>query len=103
MRTVNEWFAKAYLILHHRIANIFNQTSQFVRILDVGEKALDHSLVFQRLEFSDNVFQFPNNPSLSDSTLDLGERELTVLVLSSSILPSRRLQRRVCKVRQKGH
>jgi len=98
-----KWFADTYLVLHHCIANIFNQTSEFVRIFDVGEKALDLSLVFQWLEFSENVFQLPDGPFLSDSTLDLGERELTVPVLSSLILPSRRLQRRVYKVRRIGH
>ena len=101
--TGNEQFANTYLIPHHRIANIFDQTSEFIRILDVGEKALDLPLVFQQLELSENLLQFPSNPSLSDSTLDLEECELTLRVLSSLILPSCRPQRRVCKVRQKGY
>ena len=97
----NKWLANAYLILHHCIANVFDQTSEFVRILDVGEKTLDLSLVDQWLEFSENVSQFPNGPSLSDSVLDLEGRELTVPFHSSSTLPSSRLLRRVCKVSRK--
>ena len=37
-----------YLILQHRIADILDQAAEFVRILDIVEKALDVSLVFQR-------------------------------------------------------
>jgi len=64
MRTRNEQFVNVYLIPHHCIASIFNQTSKFICIFDVGEKALDLSLVFQWLEFSENDFQFPDDPAV---------------------------------------
>ena len=40
MRAGNDWFADTYLILQYCIANIFDQTSKFVRILDVVDKAI---------------------------------------------------------------
>jgi len=40
------------LILHYGIANVFNQTTQLIRILDVVEKSLSLPLLCQRLEFS---------------------------------------------------
>ena len=98
----NDKLTNTYLILHHCIPNIFDQTSKFVCILDIFEKTFDLSLVKQWFEFSENIFQFPNDPSLSVLVLDLWECELTVPVFSSSILPSRLLQRRLCKVRQRG-
>ena len=36
-----------YLILQHRTADVLDQTAEFVRILDIVEKALDVSLLFQ--------------------------------------------------------
>ena len=47
----NESGLIANLIVHHCIANIFDQTTQFIRILDVVEKAFDPPLIGQRLEF----------------------------------------------------
>jgi len=58
----------AYLPLHHCIADIFDRTAKFTRIIDVVEKTLDLPLLFQRLEFSENMSQFPNDPCLSGST-----------------------------------
>ena len=40
------------LVVHHGITNIFNQTTQLIRILDVVEKSLNLPLLCQRLEFS---------------------------------------------------
>ena len=61
------------LIVHHGIANIFNQATQFIRVLDVVEEALNLPLLCQWLKLSSNAFQFPNNPRLSDSVLYTGE------------------------------
>ena len=66
------------LIFHHGIANVFDQTGQFIRILDVVEKSLNLPLLCQWFEFLENFFEFPKDPCLSDSDLDLGEFGLTV-------------------------
>ena len=58
----------AYLVLHHYIADIFDRTPKFTRIIDVVEKTLDLPLLFQWLELSENISQFPNDPCLSGST-----------------------------------
>ena len=96
------YFGSTYLIFYDCVANIFDQSSKFIRILDVIDKALGLSLLDQWLKFSENVFQFPDKLSLLDSALDLRERELTVPTPPSWIAPSCRLQRRVCKAGQKG-
>jgi hypothetical protein len=73
----------AHLIVHHGITNVFDQTTQFIRILDVVEKALNLPLICQWLEFLENVFQFPDDPCLSGLALDLGgERSLLFQLLS---------------------
>jgi len=36
-----------YLIFHHCIADIFNQTAKFTRIIDIVEKTLNLPLFFQ--------------------------------------------------------
>jgi hypothetical protein len=46
----------ANLIVHHGITNVFDKTTQFIRILDVVEKAFDLPLICQWLEFLENVF-----------------------------------------------
>ena len=92
-------FGNTYLIFHHRITKVFDQTSKFVRILDIVDKALGLSFVDQWLKFSENVFQFPDKSFVLDSTLDLGGCELTIPILPSLIAPSRRLQGRVYRVR----
>ena len=75
------------LIFHHSIADVFDQTTQFIRILDVVEKSLSLPLLCQWLEFSENFFEFPKYPCLSDSDLDLGESELTVPTSPSFLAP----------------
>jgi hypothetical protein len=52
----------ANLIVHRGIANIFNQATQFIRILEVVEKTLNLPLICQWLEFLENTFQFPDDP-----------------------------------------
>ena len=47
-----EFYLITNLVIHHGIANIFDQTAQFIRILDVVEKALNLPLFCQWLEFS---------------------------------------------------
>ena len=76
-----------YLIIHHCVTNIFNQTTKLIRILDVVEETLNLPLFRQWPEFSENTFQFPDGPCSSDSGPDLGNCELTVPAESSSILP----------------
>jgi hypothetical protein len=58
----SESFLIANLIVHHGITNIFDQTTQFIRILDVVEKAPNLPLIRQWLEFPENIFQFPDDP-----------------------------------------
>jgi len=63
---------EANLILHHRVTNIFDHGCKFVRIPDVGEKPLDRSLVYQWLELSAKVLQFPNDtPQIRFSISDV--------------------------------
>jgi len=50
------------LIVHHSITNIFDQTTKFIRILDIVEETLSAPLLCQRLKFLENVSQFPNDP-----------------------------------------
>jgi len=49
---------KTNLILHDRIADIFNQATKFIRVLNVFETLLDPSSIYQWLEFFHNGFQF---------------------------------------------
>jgi len=35
------------LIFHYRVANIFHQTAEFIGVLDVVEKTVNHSLFCQ--------------------------------------------------------
>jgi hypothetical protein len=79
----NELAPIANLIVHHSSVNTFNQTAKFVRILDIGKETFDCPLLYQQFEFSQNGFQFPSDPCLSDSTPDIEEQELTVPVPSS--------------------
>ena len=97
----NEWFADTHLIVDYRIADIFNQTADFIHILDIVEKTFNFPLLGQWLEFSDNAFQFPEDPPSSDSDPDLEECELTVPVSLSPISPLRPLQKQVRKASQK--
>jgi hypothetical protein len=87
------------LIIHHSIADTFNHTTKFVRILDVVKKTLHLRLLFQCLEFSVNATQFPNDPYASDSTLFHERCKLTVPVPPSSLLPGRYLQKLAHRVR----
>ena len=75
------------LVFHHRIANVFDQTTQFFRILDVVEKSLNIPLLCQWLELLENFFELPKDPCLSDSDLDLRGFGLTVPTASSFVAP----------------
>jgi hypothetical protein len=92
----------AHLIVHNGITNVFDQTTQPIRIPDVVEKALNLPLICQWLEFMENVFHFPDEPCLSGLALDLGERELTVPTSLSFLVPRYRPQKQMCRVRHKG-
>jgi len=70
----------AYLILHHCITDIFNQTAKFIRILDIAEETLNPPLLCQRLEFLENISQFSNDPCSSGSTQNFGKCGRTVPV-----------------------
>ena len=61
------------LIVHDGIADVFDKTAQFIRIHDVVEEALGLPLACQWFELAGNFLQFPNEPCLSDSGLNLGE------------------------------
>jgi len=45
-----------HLILYHSIANILNQTPEFIRVLDIVEKTLNVSLLFQWGQISTGAF-----------------------------------------------
>jgi hypothetical protein len=57
------------LIVRHGVTDNFYKAAKFIRIFDVVEETLDLPLFYQWLEVSESVFQFPDNPCLSDSTL----------------------------------
>lgn len=42
--------------MHHRITNIFNQTTKYIRILDIVEELLSLPLFYQWLESLENIF-----------------------------------------------
>ena len=46
----------AYLILYYCIADILDHTTEFIRILDVIEEALNIPLFFQRSQILTNAF-----------------------------------------------
>lgn len=51
-----------YLILHHRITNILNQTDKFTRILSVIKESFNPPLLPQREQISTDILQFPAHP-----------------------------------------
>ena len=56
------------LIVHHGIADVFDQATQLICILDVVEKSLDLALLRQWLEFLLNLFEFPKGACLSNDS-----------------------------------
>ena len=70
------------LIVHHSITDIFNQTTEHLCILDIGEESLDLPLVCQWNEFLENLSKFPGSHWLLGLDLNL-KHGLTVLVPSS--------------------
>ena len=98
----NKFILITYLILLSGIMNIFNPARKFVCIWGVVEKTLNLPLLFQWLKFCQNLSQFPDDLSLSDSTFDLGEGDLTIPVPFSSPPPQHNLQKQVHKAFQRG-
>ena len=96
------FFLITNLIFHHHIADIFDQTTQLIPILDVVEKPFNLPLLCQRLEFSKNFVEFPKDPCLSDSDLNLGGFGLTVPTSSSFLAPWNHPRKQVSRVRSKG-
>jgi hypothetical protein len=68
----NDRYADTNLIIHDHIADVFSQTTKFIRILDVGEETCDLPLVCQWFQLTENIFKFPSNPCLSEPVPDLG-------------------------------
>jgi len=60
----DQWLMDTYPAIHCRVANIFNQAVKLSRIAGVVEKTLGPPLFYQWLEFSEDVFQVPNSPSV---------------------------------------
>ena len=87
------------LIIHHGIADILDQTAEFVRILGVAQKTFHFYLLFEWLEFSEDVFQFPNGLYMSASARDHGRSELTVPAPPSSFPPGHHLQKQGRRVK----
>jgi len=56
MHGESECILIANLIVHYRIADIFDQTTQFICIADVVEKPLNLPLTRQWLEFFVDIF-----------------------------------------------
>ena len=86
-----------YLIIHHSITNIPNQTPEFICILGIVKETLSIPLLGQQLNSLENVFQFSINPCLSGVNLDLGRYEAycfssSLLISSLSLPPGTGLQ-----------
>ena len=54
------------LIIHHRVADILDQTTKLVHILGGIQDPRNLSPPFQRAEVLENLVQFPGNPHPSD-------------------------------------
>ena len=50
----------ANLIVHHRIAEVFDQAAEFVHIPGTIQEPRDLASLFQRDELLKNLFQFPS-------------------------------------------
>lgn len=74
------------LIVHRGFANIFDQTTKFIRIPDVVEKTFNLPLIHQWFEFLENVFQFPGIPCLLGSALDFENVDILFQFLSPLLL-----------------
>jgi hypothetical protein len=83
----NEFVLATDLIAHHGIANVFNQTAKCILILNVVEETPNIPLLYQWPKFSENIFQFPDSPCLSDLSLNCRECGLTVPVSFSVLAP----------------
>ena len=90
------------LIIHHSIANVPNQTPEFLGVLGIVEETLNVPLLGQQLKSLKNVLQFATNPCSSGVNLNLGTYELTVPVPSSSFFLYYFPFGQVCRVRQRG-
>jgi hypothetical protein len=49
------------LIIHHRVADIFNQSTKFVHVLGAIQESRDPPPFFERDEVLENFVQFPGN------------------------------------------
>jgi len=78
---------QTYLVLHHRIANIFHKAVKGLRVSGIVQEPRDLPLFHERGQILANILQFPDNPCASNPALDLGDRKLTVAVSSSSPPP----------------
>ena len=58
------WFADRYLIIHYRVTDILNETSKFIGVVCVVDKAFNLSLFHQWREISMNILQFPSDPRI---------------------------------------
>ena len=72
-REANKLVLVTNLVVHHGVANIFNQANKFVRILDVAEESLDVPLFRQWGQITKNASQFPSSPH-SQALLPILER-----------------------------
>ena len=54
-----------YLVVHHRVTNVLNQTAKFIGILDVVEKTLNFPLLRQQNQILMDTFQFPSGYRMS--------------------------------------
>jgi len=103
VRYEHNWFTlTTYLIAHHSIANIPNQTTEIICILWIVNETLNIPLLSQQLEPLENAFQFPANTFSSGMNLSHGRSKLTAPTSPSFFLPYDHLQEWVYRVRQKG-
>ena len=68
-RGENELVPTTNLVVHDAIANVFDEASQFLPILDVVKEILDVPLFRERGEILESTFQCPIGPYASASAL----------------------------------
>ena len=74
------------LVLHHRVADVFDHAAEFIQILCTGEETCDLSLLCQRNQVFENAIQFAVKRCTSDRLPISGGEELPSQNLPSLLL-----------------
>jgi hypothetical protein len=75
------------LVLNHCVADIVDQATNLLGILDIFEETLDLALLFQQLEFVGNIIEFPDDPCRSALIQGMESDKITAPKHSSWTFP----------------